>query len=492
MDQLRTALAWLKEQHFWVLSVLVALIAIGCWWKASAKMDALYKTSEAAIKTEFTNVENVKKEPFHPNDDVNKNQAAQTKEQAEGVAKLWQQLYDRQRVEVLKWPSTLSAAFREYVEKLQFGAVIPPELRNNYQNYVEGHFPKLPQMVGARPLQATGSAAGPGSNRGFSPEGPGGPVMPDGLQDENDYICQWLDSDQAYIHDELIFASQPSPLRIWVTQEDLWVYETLLGVVKKTNEAAHASRMANAAVKAISELAVGRRAGAYSRTAGRLMVPPPIAAAAGPGPAGAAPGPTGAAAGPESGGPGARTEMGPTGGANGQMSEAQEQAVLLSGRYLDAQGKPIPFGGAGGAAPDPGTATTPDPAAAAPPLDLTVFGQEYKRLPVRMVLRMDQRWLPQLIAQCASEPLQVEVQEVHITAADTHTAGGGPGGGPRGFEGGGPNATSSFPEESGPQPFPAHPEIVDVIIQGTIYIFNKPNPTVLQTGDQPLAVNNGG
>jgi uncharacterized protein involved in exopolysaccharide biosynthesis len=31
MDQIRKALAWLKQYHFWVLSVLVAFIGLGCW-----------------------------------------------------------------------------------------------------------------------------------------------------------------------------------------------------------------------------------------------------------------------------------------------------------------------------------------------------------------------------------------------------------------------------------------------------------------------------
>jgi hypothetical protein len=162
------------------------------------------------------------------------------------------------------------------------------------------------------------------------------------------------------------------------------------------------------------------------------------------------------------------------------MTEEQEKSYLLSGRYLDAQGKPIPYGG-GGAAPLPGEEpAAPDPAAAGQPLDLTVFGQEFKRLPVRMALRMNQRWLPRLIAECASQPLQVEVQEVRINPPEGISGAAGSGGMGRPGEGGMGGNTSVFGEEPPVQPFPTQPEMVNVIIQGTIYIFNKPNPTILQ------------
>src|SRR6266576_3625551 len=165
MDQLRTALVWLKRHHFWVLCGLVAIIAVASWAKASAKLTTLFTTNQNTIKSGFSQVKDVRKDPFHPNDDVNSKQQAQTKQQADDVAKLWQQLYDRQREHVLEWPPELSKDFRDYVEKLQFGAEIRSDLRNHYQNYIENHFPALPKQIDARPIDAS-TVAGPG--------GPGG------------------------------------------------------------------------------------------------------------------------------------------------------------------------------------------------------------------------------------------------------------------------------------------------------------------------------
>lgn len=267
MDQLRTALVWLKRHHFWVLCGLVALIALGSWAKASGNLSKLFTTNQATIKTEFSNVQNIRKDSFHPNDDVNDKQLAQTKQQAADVGKLWQQLYDRQRQHVLEWPKELSKEFRDYVDKLQFGAEIRPDLRNHYQNYIEGHFPALPKLIDARAIDPGTVAGGPGGpggeflrSRSYAPEGPGGaPGAPNELADENDYICEWAAADQALVRDDLNFRDQPTSLRIWVTQENLWVYETMLDVIAKTNKAANATRMSNAAVQQIAELSVGMR-----------------------------------------------------------------------------------------------------------------------------------------------------------------------------------------------------------------------------------------
>ena len=90
---------------------------------------------------------------------------------------------------------------------------------------------------------------GGGERYGAGPEGGMPGMVPGMLPEDDDYICEWFD--QAVIRDELNFPQRPSSLRIWVTQEDLWVYHTLLDVIAKTNQAAGATRMSNAAVKVV-------------------------------------------------------------------------------------------------------------------------------------------------------------------------------------------------------------------------------------------------
>jgi uncharacterized membrane protein YgcG len=485
MDQVRTILAWLKQHHFWVLTGLVALIALGCWWSAAGTLSAQYEANEQQITAQFNSLSTLRSNPFHPNEVINEKQITETKEQTASVAEIWEALYERQREDVLEWPPVLSEAFREHVEKLQFGGDIPARLRQNYQDYVERHFPELPEKIGARVMRegessSYGGGGGEYRSRSSFP-GEGGMGSPTGMdEDEGDYIVAWLD--QAHVREELNFPLRPSAIRIWWTQENLWVYHTLLNVIRNTNEAAGATRMSNAAVRTIYSLLVGQPAAQFSRTKDRIYKLPTAA------PVGGEMSPFGEVS-PEGGGmefsaePG-RSPMsfgeGGFGAAGGAMTPEQEAAMLLSGRYLGEDGRPI----AGGMAA--GGDEFSDPAAAPAPVDLSSFGREYKRLPVRMVLQMDQRWLPKLIAECASQPLQVEVQEVRINppggaAAEGMSGGGGYRGG---FQGGGMSG-SMFPDRTGLLTFPQQPNVVDVVIQGVIYIFNKPDPTVLESTAEP-------
>jgi hypothetical protein len=484
----RKILAWLKQQHFWVLSVLIALISVFCWWSGAGSMSKKYAENEGKIKGGFSTVDTVLGDTFHPNDEIKKRQEEEIAKLVEEVTKLWEDLYKKQSDAVLIWPSgvgQLSADFVKEVEKLEFGAEIEHGWREHYQNYISNHFPDLPKKIGARPISedTTGTAGGPAgfSRIGRMSEGPGGP-MTTGTQFEDDgnYICEWAEDDQARVRATLQFERTPSPLWIWCTQEDLWVYHALLNVIRNTNDAANATRISNAAVRGVYSLQVGQSAAPFSRTPNRIFKLATPAAAA---PGEFAPGAPGDPMSPESApaefsfsGPSDFSRGGPSGG---EMTEEQERAVLLHGRYLGEDGKPIPFGGGGGGMAGPDAPAEPVADVPAGPLDLSVFGKEYKRLPVRMVLEMDQRHLPKLIAECALQPLQIEVQEVRVNADDLEGGSGSPMGG-RMSSGPGMGSEFSMPELSGLQQFNPQPQIATVAIQGVIYIFKKPDRELLK------------
>ncbi len=136
--------------------------------------------------------------------------------------------------------------------------------------------------------------------------------------------------------------------------------------------------------------------------------------------------------------------MGGYGGMGGGMDMSGvgsgEASILMAGRYVDEAGEPI--------------------------MEVTEdykFGTEYKRLPVKMVLEMDQRHLPSLIVELANAPLQVEVEQVRVNPSD---AGGGRRRGGRG----GNDSVESFDRE---------PTVGTVVLQGVVYIFNQPDEEVL-------------
>ena len=294
MDQLRKVWAWLERQHFWVLTAVAVLVALGCWWHGTVALWTEYQSNRSTIEQQFSAAQSVQNKPFHANEDVQAAQTAQIAAEKKSVIALWWELYNRQTETVLKWPSNLSDRFRDTVSKLQFGDDIPPNLRAHYNNYVRDHFPELPKIVGA--LEAP-----PGQGGGFG-RSDGGTFdvqsflnnlrdrqqmnRPMGLEgeadqpyEEPDFLVIWADQDQQLVRDELTPRETPKSKRIWKTQEDLWVYEALLHIIADTNSEAGANRFSNAPVRVIISLEVGRTAAEASRGRGRIDLVQPAPAA---------------------------------------------------------------------------------------------------------------------------------------------------------------------------------------------------------------------
>lgn len=524
MDQVRKILGWLKRQHFWVLAVLATAIALWSWYSASSALKAEFTQNESAIKQQFTAVDGVATQSFISNPVINEEQGKQIEQQRAEVAKIWEQLYARQSESVLEWPAALGQRFRDHVAKLKFEDEIDGEMRDLYLNYIDNHFPELPKKIGARVMPASGESGGGLRGMGGGGYGRGGGYGEGGYgrgggygergggygrgsygeggyggggygmsgemgEDDTDYIVEWLD--QGRIRDELNFGQRPSSLEIWVTQENLWVYHTLLNIIANTNAAKGADRISNAAVRRIFELQVGQPA-AMAETgaamASRIYMPPSAMPGMDPSMMGADGG--GAPVGAEGGmvGRGSPYGTGMEGGMGMDGAGADPRMMLLSNRYLAADGQPIAV-----------SSPTPTPGE---------FGTEYKRLPIRMTLEMDLRWLTRLITECANQPLQVEVKEVRINPSDAGTTGGGGYGGGRGGYargggeggygrggggggyGGATGAASPFSSDAqtGISTFKAQPNVGTVVIQGTIYIFNPPDMNAVATASEPVAV----
>jgi hypothetical protein len=280
-----------------------------------------------------------------------------------------------------------------------------------------------------------GDAQNRGGGRAYSGRG-GGREEEQVQLTAPDYICEWLDQND--VRASLEFPTTPSSLQIWVTQEDLWAYATLLHVIAATNDHVLADRPDNAAVQIVETLDVGIPAAEVTRS-NRIELPEAVRA-------------------PASAETGTRASSGISvdrgRGQAVELTPEQEQQMLLSGRYVDELGSPLPVAG--------GLTEFQTP-----------FGTEYKRLPVRLVLQMDVRQLNFLIAQCANQPLQVEVKEVRINPNDTG------GGGGRNRTGGQP-VFASRGETGGVEPFNMQPHMARVVIQGVIYIINEPSSDIIQ------------
>ncbi len=433
MNQVRVIAQLLLRERFWVLSVVGTIVAVVCWFVSSGDLDRQFNTNERAISLAFDTMNNLNRQPVHPNQDVNQGDLAQLVEQRKIVLEVWKELYDRQREEVLTWPEkSLKEDFIKEIEKLEFGDDFPARkavnMLNHYQNYIETRFDGLLEIAKAFKAEERGGGSrfsGGGRSYDDDEEGGGFRASMNVEEQEQDYLVQWIDQNE--LRAKLQFMSKPTPRLIWVTQEDLWVYETLLNVIAKTNQERGATRPDNTAVRVIVSLQVGRAAADASRQRAEILMPNTAAAQQG-----------------FYGGEGDYDDEEGYGDEEEGYGEEMGSLDPLAYRYLDAEGRP--YGG------------EPEDA-------------EFRRLPVRMRLMMDQRWIPQLLIECANAALPIEVKQLRLNPDQSGA----------GF---GSMASRSFMGGSrvlrGMDSLEADANLADVEIRGIVYIYNKPDETVLE------------
>ncbi|MCA9246738.1 MAG: hypothetical protein KDA42_06470 [Planctomycetales bacterium] len=440
MEKLKIFLAALKRQHFWVLGLVVVLLGVIAWSTASGTLSEEFDKNSSSISSLKDELDRIRNTSQHPNDAVLEEFQARNTELQEGVRSLWQKLYDRQRTTVLFWPRALGSDFIDRINKMKFADTeneIPINFRERYQNYVRERFEELPDIVDAQKISERQTNTG---REGAGMVGEGRLPMED--VDEKKYTVTW--NGQELIQQKLVWEETPSSLTVWVTQEDLWVYETLLLIIQQTNEEVMKTSP-HPAVSVIEALEVGREASPGSVTTGRVLRV-----------TGSEPGAGGREemSAPTYSGGEQELSMGRYGGEGGPGGPSADD-TLLDGRYLKADGTPRPASEEN---------DTP----------------EFKRLPVRMVLEMDEQAIPLLLAQCGSAPLPVEVRQVRVNQ-DRSARGRSGGGSMRGGEEGGAMA--------GGQTTTIEPKVQHetVTIQGIIYIFNPPDKEKLGITDEQLA-----
>lgn len=463
MDKVRTFFRVLWHQRFWVLTCAALLFGALGWYLGASDVADKFAKQKQDIDSKFSGISTISSNPYHGNEEVNRKDAEQLYQLRQTVMQLWKDLYARQRDQVLQWPAVLGNDFVERMEDKQFGDSITSDMRRRYLDFIENRFKGLLEIVKAKDLVGEGGVV-PGGRRGGGRgmEGMGGEGGYGGMESYNpdmdpegdqDYLVQWVD--QVQLAQKMQFPGVPSPIEVWVTQEDLWVYETLLKVVAQTNAQKGATRPDNTAVRAILSMVVGQEAAMPMRDGGGVLLP-----SAGEGGMMGGEGERGMGGGMYGGGESRDMydEFGGEGGEGGDRG-----AMLLARRYLDETGEPI-------------EASTVDEL---PP--------QFRRLPMRMTLMMLPEWIPTVLVECANADLPVEVTRLRVNPQlsgagfSADIAGGGRGGEgmsmmPRGAGGSSMNLNSMSKS------------LAQVEIEGVLYIYNKPDeddlPEVEGFGDE--------
>jgi hypothetical protein len=407
MDQFKTILAVLRKHHFWALGALVLLVLLVSWSMATGKLSKDFDTRKGTINSRFSEMATIAGEVSPANQEVINAVLQEHNKLTRNVTSAWEFLYKQQQ-QNNPLPSVLGKTFQTVWESLGPEEPIPGEYLDVYGTFIKRHFPRLLEQVDIRRPKTAKPEAG------REPAGiPGGPGMRPGVETV-EYVGKVVWDKQNF--DQLMARfnwgdKPPTSPQVRLTQEDLWVYETLLNIVRDLNK--DSTSHYNASVKRIVAVDIGRdatKAFADARNtlglgglslAGGGTPGMPGAPAAGPGAMpgimpGAMPGPMPMGMGAEPMGPGMQ-------GMPGEMMMGRMPAgtdpteALLLGRYVDENGQPVPV--------DAGKAKHPY--------------YEFKMMPIRMSLLMDQRKIPELMVKCANSNMPIEIRQLRLSPGQT-------------------------------------------------------------------------
>lgn len=455
MDKVKAFMGAMKKHHFWVLTGLVLILSLTGWYLAASDLETQYKANRQKIEAEFTELTSIVSKTNHPNEKFEQGTKLLTADLRKDVNKAWTLVYADQKAKVLKWPPQLGEDFLEWMDDPDnYEKEIPVEFRERYLNYVKEEFPRLLEIVDARPFwdkseDEVGGGAFGGRRRpvGAPIGGKKRPVVP-----PRDFKVIWDKKNQQAIDESLDFPrGTPSSVAVRFCQENLWVYHALLNSVAHVNEDATGHH--NAKIKEIISVNIGQDASEIlneSLARGRVI---------------SASGDIGQSGMPMSmpmEGGGMPMQMPTPGGEGMEGGERPGVAPGMLGagnkplddkRYLDDKGMPLLTGTTGAA--------------------------EFKRMPIVMRLVMDQREIAKLLVRLADSPLPVEITQLRINTkmqgySDQRPrlfGGGADGGGGLGARGG-PNVMrrDKTLEEATQNPYD-----LAVELQGIIYIFNPPD-----------------
>ncbi|WP_199186978.1 hypothetical protein [Blastopirellula marina] len=513
MDKVRVFLAAMKKYGFWVSIGAIFCGALGVWWYSAMTIDADFAKQKSDIESKKSSAAQIASTPEHPNEKFAAGMEEWLNRYRQDIAKSWQYQWDSQQKELV-WPKELNAG------RIDFAATVNSVLQNRpieavpdeelvkgrtglttslcelYRDYIKEELPKLAEQIGAEwnAKEGVGGGFGPGGGGfemgggDFAFEGGGMPMMGgmpiggEGMKKRP--VVDWDPANQQMIQSKIFDWSKrpnnrPTPREVLYAQEDLWVLENLMRIIKAVNGDTTEHHLA--AIKRIEAIELGK---AVANQRIQLERPPMIASA---GEDGMGMGMDGMGMGMDGMDGMGMDGMGPDGmegmGMDGMGMEGMGPDGMAGGavlvdpaqfRYVDKDYKKI----------DAETLKT----AMTAPTNEDYYLAVAKRLPVRMRMTIDQRKIDKLLVECGNADLMLEVRQLRLNPTASTGGGfaggfggGGFGGGP-GFEGGG-----GFEGDMGGMPgMPGGGNVkadnrydVPIEVYGIVYIYNPVNKELL-------------
>jgi len=421
-----------KKYLFWFGIPIASVVAVLAGLLAISSVATELDRQKTALDTQKTAIQNLRgTAPTHPNQGTIDSIQAERDKLAENVLAAWEIMVQAQQEQNV-WEGLAAADINEIRGK-NFLDPLSSSVVNSYLNFAQSEINKLLDKTNIRRVERrdrTGnsleqhnlvSTAGSGSSglgtrqTTLSGIGAAGSAAADAvMRGKVVWNTPQLD---ITLRD---WTRQPQPYEVWLTQEDLWVYQALLWVVAESNKNAPENSvpiggrttggtaagggqlldLSGSPIKEIVELSIGQQA------ANRLANQASRRIGRGSGGYGSS-----SIGSSDSGSGSTSAAFGRGGGSSAGGGAGQTQEAALAGRYVDADGTPL---------------MTP------------VLTGQLRRMPVYLRFVVDQNRVPEVLVNCANCPMPIDVLWVtynpeagqsfdFVSATRTATAGSGSG-----------------------------------------------------------------
>jgi hypothetical protein len=437
MDKVKQILEILRKHHFWILCGLAALASLIAWSMSTGSLATQFQANVGQIEQKIGSLNS----PVESHSDWKGIMDKETAAVWDNVNEAWKKLYSNQKDKVYIWPKMLGNDFLQAVEKLEGTKdELKEGLLVRYQNEVLKLVKELPAIIDAESAMDPQQAA----PQNGSPAGP-------------DYRVVWQPASQLEIIEGFNWVKAQSTLVVRQAQEELWVYQALLNVIKNTNEGSRGP--GDAPVKELANLLIAQSAAEdvpscnQPRYNDTLSIFDP-SGGVGPAPEGSkVPKPALRDRGHDNGGGGDHGfgSVAPTdaGGAN-------PDDKWKNYRYVTLDGKPVMQA------------------------DLDAGTSEFNLMPFVMVLKIDERDIDRLLVNFRNSALPIEVQQVRINPATTAGVGGIANSRPMGG-GGSDHGPAPAIAMAGGGTASGQDRVVAVEIRGVVALVQPPKMPAIQT-----------
>lgn len=451
---------FIRKQHFWLIVPVLLLVMLATWFMAAGDQIKQFEAGTQKIKGHFQAMSKVQTLQPHPNQEWHTGMEQLIQQRAQDVDAAWATQYAKQ-VETMKWSSEMKPAFLALVDQMRpiesiteespILNQVQPWMLQSYRDFIiETELERLAEIIGARwTVDASEAGGGGGGYGGGYPGGAGGegyggagggegyssgyaaaPGAYGGgaggggyggygggggegeyYDDEefNPIIVNWsADSQSKIVANSFGWLTrtakgEPTVQEMLYSQEDLWVLDSMMQIIKATNgDARHRSQ---AVIKQIMTLDLGIAARKPKGKVSKVQSAESDDEEIGFGDS-------------MMGGGDPYESMGMMGGDDFDDEEGGFVFDPLEERYVDATYTGL-------------LAEDVRAKASSPSLSDVMVA---KRMPVRIRVEMDSRKLDKFLAACANAPLTFEVHQIRINPDDS--AGMGAMGGDMGGYGG--------------------------------------------------------